>query len=58
MTPSSKSECNIVYLACEQEIFVLLAGGKLTEETVWVRPFLGYISELSWGGEREAFYIN
>lgn len=53
MTPSSKSECNIVYVACEQEIFVPLAGGKLAEETVWVRPFLGYISEMSWGGERK-----
>lgn len=32
MTFSSESECSMVYLVREQEVFVLLAGGKKQKE--------------------------
>lgn len=25
---------------------------------LWVRPLIGYISELSWGGKKEAFSLS
>lgn len=58
MTSSSKSESSTVYLARVQEIFVLLAGGKMQKKHLWCVPFWGYISELNWGRKREVFYIN
>lgn len=58
MTFSSKSERSTVDLAREQEVLALSAGGKCRRNAVEVRPLLGSVSELSWGGQREALSVH